>query len=733
MKKGRRSDPTRQSSLAAMRVGPTQLTDEEIIGYIISNGGEASMPEVLGAFGLGRSYRKELYVLLETMCDNHSLNFTEDKQYEVRNSQDYLKARLSVHPKGFAFAELSSIPIDWPYKDDAFVSPPHTSTAMHGDQVLVKIIGHRADRAEAKVVRVLKRSISKIVGVYDDGEPYGLVTPEDERFPFNIRISNDDAMGAKSGDAVVAVITDHDPARLSKPKGEIIEVLGDPDSLKVQTEIVVRKFDLPHEFSDKTLDQVEKIDPTIKLSQNRTDLRDVMHITIDGETARDFDDAVAVVKTKKGFRLYVSIADVSHYVTPGSPLDQDAYQRGTSCYFPTRVLPMLPERLSNDLCSLVPNQDRYAFSAILDFDRSGNLQKKDFCRSLINSRFRMTYTQVSQILVEKIPAVRRQYKELLTPLKWMGELGEQLNLQRMGRGSIGFEIPEVYIQVGEDDDVMGIARRERNLAHKLIEEFMLVANDAVARTMADHHLFNGLFRIHETPDQVKVAEFSDFAKTLGLKLPDGAGSPQWFGQVLKLAAGQPQEYIVNNLLLRTMKQARYSPDNVGHFGLAASHYCHFTSPIRRYPDLMVHRALGQFLVSKGAAATKQKSSKKKLASTEIEAGEFLSQRERLAVDAEREMIDRMKIRYMGDKIGESFEGIISGVTSFGLFIELLESFISGAVTITDLTDDYYHVDEKNYRLVGKKTKKTYQVGNLVTVKLTSVDKARRRINFKILD
>ncbi len=738
-KKGRRNRSTsrrpgekRDRDTVWIKVGSNKISTDHIIGFIAGNGGEASLQEILGFFDLARGHRKTINAVLQDLCLEKTLLLTEDKQYRLLKSDRYHKATLSVNPRGFAFALLTPIPADWKFKEEAFINPSNLGFGIHGDQVLIKLIGHRDDRAEAKVLRVMKRAVTSVVGIFRDTKPFGLVTPEDERFPFTVRIT-EQTLEVQDGDAVVAAITEQDPGKLAHPKGKIIEVLGNPDSLKVQTEIVVRKLELPHVFSQKTVEQVDSIPPDIEMSEERTDLRDILHITIDGETARDFDDAVAVEKTEKGYKLHVSIADVSHYVPEGSPLDQDAYARGTSVYFPTRVLPMLPEKLSNNLCSLVPNEDRYAFTAVLDFDKSGKLLNKSFTKSIITSRYRMTYNLVSDILIEKDPKTRAKYKPLLTPLGWMEKLGHALLKQRMARGSIGFELPEAFVEVTDNDEVKDIARRERNFAHQIIEEFMLAANEAVAHTMADKHLEKGLFRIHEAPDKTKVTEFKTFAHTMGLKLPKGDESPRWFGEIIKLAEGTPQEYIFNNLLLRTMKQARYSHENPGHFGLAATHYCHFTSPIRRYPDLMVHRALGEFL-AKNAKKAKKTASKKKAqeAPVSAEAGEFLSKRERVAVDAEREMIDRLKVIYMEDKIGETFSGIISGVTSFGLFIELLESFVSGAVQISDMRDDYYNLDDKNHRLVGKRTHKSYQMGDLVQVKLTSVEKSRRRINFSLV-
>jgi ribonuclease R len=710
-----------------------QVSADEIIGFIMANGGQAETAEIMGAFDLGRSSRKELHTALQALVHQKLLSESLDDLYMVRNAGEYAEGVLTVNPRGFGFVALTPAPAR-NQPGDVFVAERNLGTALHGDRVLIKVSAGREGKQEGRVLKVLARGMELIVGIFKAGTPVGLVTPEDERFPFNILVRREQSCGARDGEAVVTKITEYGHLGGVNCKGEIVEVLGNPDSLRVQTEVVIRKFQLPHEFSPEVEGQLAGVSDVVEAGPGRLDLRDTLHITIDGETARDFDDAVAIETTDKGYRLYVSIADVSHYVPEGSPLDGEAYRRGTSVYFPTMVVPMLPERLSNNLCSLVPNQDRYAFTAILEFDSEGRLKGKRFAKSVICSRYRMTYNLVRQIIIDQDPAVRGQYPALLVPLAEMERLGRLLLHQRMARGSIGFELPEAFVEVEEDDTVKDIARRERNFAHQIIEEFMLAANEAVAHAMDDHHLTRGLYRIHETPDPLKVADFAQFAKSMGLAIPDEApGTPAWFGQVLKLSKGSPQEYIVNTLLLRTMKQARYSFDNVGHFGLAASHYCHFTSPIRRYPDLMVHRALAGFL-SAGA----KKSAKKGVAhkgemeqGDNSEAGEFLSSRERVAVDAEREMVDRLKVRYMEDKIGETFAAIISGVAAFGFFVELIDSFISGAVAVTDLTDDYYSLDERNHRLIGKNSNRIYQIGTLLRVKLTSVDKARRRINFVV--
>jgi len=381
---------------------------------------------------------------------------------------------------------------------------------------------------------------------------------------------------------------------------------------------------------------------------------------------------------------------------------------------------MLPERLSNNLCSLVPNEPRPAFTAIMEFDSKGKSLTKKFTRSIIISHHRLTYTIVKQILVDRDSELIKKYSDIHVQLKEMGQLAAVLEKKRLARGSIGFSIPEAQVLIDADEQVSDIIRAERNMAHKLIEEFMLAANEAVAETLETQN-YPTLYRIHEQPDDVKVLEFTAFARTLGLHLPDDSGSPKWFGKILSMVADTPKEYIVNNILLRTMQRARYSNENVGHFGLAATHYTHFTSPIRRYPDLIVHRTLANLL-------TQKKSSSTSPAVDLQQAGDFLSARERAAVLADREMTDRLKVRFMAEKIGESFDGIISGVTAFGLFIELLDHFVSGAIEITNLKGDHYHFDEKNYQLIGSRAGKIFQVGDLVRVRLASVDVKQRRIN-----
>lgn len=690
---------------------------DEIVACIYRNKGEADFKQISTSIGEARGQRKEIEASLTELDHQGVLHKVGKKNYRL-DSRHFVQGTLSVHPKGFAFAEPSALDRQGEAAvKDIFIPARDVGSGLHGDQVLLQLTGSSRGRMEGRVVAVLQRVAKSLVGIYRAQAGGGSVIPEDDRYPFTIEIQRDEIGGADDGDAVLVEMQEWGQEQ-ARATGRIIEVLGDPDSSQVQMQIVIRKFDLPHVFSRKSIEQVEAFSDQVECGPDRTDLRDVFHVTIDGETARDFDDAVSVLKTKTGFRLYVSIADVSHYVKTGTALDRDAWERGTSVYFPTGVLPMLPERLSNNLCSLNPQVDRYAFTAILDFDRSGNRLKSSFVKSVIRSAYRLTYTLVRQILVDQDPAIRKSNKPLLTPLKLMAELGVELEKKRMERGSMGFEIPETFVEVGPDDEITAITKRHRNLAHKIIEEFMLAANEAVAETFTRRN-FAALYRIHQSPDTIKVAEFTEFVQSLGYQIPREKDLSRWFNKLISQAHGTPREYLISNLILRVMQQARYSPDNIGHFGLAAEFYTHFTSPIRRYPDLMVHRALQQLLLKK-----------EKQAETSLEeAGEFLSKRERVAVDAEREMVDRLSVRYMESRTGEIFAAIISGVTSFGLFVQLTETLISGAVAVTDLPKDSYTFQEKRHALSGQWSGRVFQVGELVNVQLVSVDKRKQRINF----
>ncbi len=657
----------------------------------------------------------ELYFLAETGL----LHKNGKGRFSLAGRQNIFTGKLEKNLKGFGFvtgleAETGPAP-----QKDVFVAKSGLADAEHGDKVLVTIAKSKRDqRLSGRILAVLQRASDRLVGFFRAEKGRNLIFPEDCRCPFVIDIGKKIPKKLKEGDAVIAAVTR--AGRSNYHQGKIKKVLGSPDLVDVQMQLTAEKFELPVKFSKAALTEAAGFTDKIT-RRGREDLRELLHITIDGEDAKDFDDAVCVTKTRKGFRLHVSIADVSHFVRPGTALDQDAYQRGTSVYFPGRVIPMLPERLSNDLCSLVPNADRLAFTAILDFDRQGHLVRKKFCKSVIKSHHRFTYQTVQQIAVDKNPELRRKHKPFLTPLKWAVELAGQLMARRIERGAIGFNLPEPDIRLDQNGRIVSIERGKRTFAHQLIEEFMLAANEAAASLLIETET-KALFRIHERPAPEKIEEFSVFAKSMGLKLPQAEISPAWFAEILDKIKGTPQEYIFNSLLLRTMQQAKYSPENPGHFGLAAANYTHFTSPIRRYPDLLVHRALMQ-AVKKGKKTGRQDSGNM------AEAGRLLSARERRAIEAERDIHERLKTAFMKKYVGDIFEAVISGVSDSALFLELISPMVSGSIGLAELADDYYIHDRKNYRLIGDTGKKTYQIGDLIMVRLVRVDQNLRRLNF----
>lgn len=704
---------------------PEKNLERSVLACIYGSEQALSQADIAAELTLDREGKKKLEVLLAELVEQRVLNQSGKGRFALGKQGNLAVGILEQNPRGFGF--VTGVVAEGEartYGKDPSVEASRMGAARHGDTVLIRVFRVRQDgRPEAEVISVLKRGSDRLAGFLTLEPDRVRVVPEDPRFPFAVFVDGAPSVDAREGDAVIVELF-QEQGEADGLRGRIVEVLGNPDLIDVQMRLVIEKFKLPHVFSDQAVQEAADLPDGVGEIKGREDLREILHVTIDGETAKDFDDAVAVVKTKNGYRLYVSIADVGHFVRPGTALDKEAYARGTSVYFPGRVIPMLPERISNNLCSLIPDQDRLAFTAILDFDRQANVLRKRFVKSIIRSHRRLTYTIVRQILVDRDKGVRSAHKPFLTPLKWAGELAAVLQKQRRERGAIGFTLPEPDITLDEDGRIHSIGRAERNFAHQIIEEFMLSANEAVAETFTEHSV-NALYRIHERPDPVKVQEFTGFAQTLGLHLPRHRQDPDWFGQILDMVKGSPREYVINNLLLRTMQQARYDMRNVGHFGLAATDYTHFTSPIRRYPDLLVHRALQDFV-------GRSKENKKNLTPEKLkEVGPFLSGRERVAVGAEREMNDRLKVRYMQGRIGESFDAVISGVSGFAFFVELLDLFVSGSVAISELRDDYYIYDSKHHRLMGERSARMYRLGDLVRVTLLDVDPRRSRINFTL--
>ena len=698
----------------------TDRLADSLLSFLAGREEFTGLGEIILGLNLPRHERKTIKDLLAALEKRGKIQ-RQGNNYMLAGDSGLLKAVLELNSRGFGFAQVEGAE---PKAKDPFIARINLNGASHGDTVLIRMISEPKGRPEARVVKILHRGITRVCGVYTASGKSGYLTPDNDRLPFTLLIRRGNSLDARSNIAALAEILDYGETG-QPPEGKIIEILGDPLTAPVQLRMAIEQFELPRAFSGAVAEEIARIEPLTECQGQRVDLRQVQHVTIDGETAKDFDDAVAVEKTGTGFRLYVSIADVSHYVRPGSEIDREAYRRGTSVYFPGQVIPMLPERLSNDLCSLVPNQDRPAFTAILDFNAKGQRTGQKYCLSMIRSQQRFTYTTVRRILYDREERARQEFAALLPMLEAARSLAELLSRRRMKRGSIGFDIPEPEILL-DLEQVASINRAERNQAHKLIEEFMLAANEAVAETLAREHR-PVLYRIHEQPDPLKVEQFTEATSAMGLQLPPFELTPSWFAGVVQKAEKSPAQYVINNLMLRTMQQARYSPDNTGHFGLAAEYYLHFTSPIRRYPDLVAHRVLAQLITR-----SRDQDEKPPVLADQVnmsDAALHLSKRERVAVDVERNTQARLSALFLQNRIGEEFGAIISGVSSFGMFVELLDSFISGAVPLTDMADDYYILDGRTHRFIGERTGRIFQMGDLIQVRLVQVDMLSKKITF----
>lgn len=632
--------------------------------------------------------------------------------------------RLSTHRDGYGFV----IPDEG--GDDVFIPARYLRDNMHGDRVVVRLQPRgAAGRREGRVVETLERGFTRIVGRFEATGDVGLVIPDEPRLSIPIEIPAAARLKARSGQMVVAEITAY-PSGRRAASGRIIEILGNQDDPDVEFLTIVRKYGLPDVFPPEVLAEATAVYRPVGDAdrEGRVDLRDLRTVTIDGESARDFDDAVAVRREKDdSIRLWVSIADVSHYVAPGSCLDREALKRGTSVYFPDRCIPMLPEKLSNGICSLNPREDRLAMTAELLFDAAGEARESRFYPSVIRSDERLTYTEVKEILADKNPETIQRHAGLCQDLRTMEVLAGRLGEKRRQRGSIDFDLPEpeIILDLQGRPESIGIA--ERNLAHRLIEEFMLAANEAVAA----HLEGNGIpciFRVHEPPDPLKLKDFQDFIKPMGLsfKLRGDSVAPGEFQRLLGEVEGRPEERMVNELLLRCMKQARYSAENLGHFGLASPSYLHFTSPIRRYPDLVAHRILKEQL-----SGSLQKRQRGKLAAELPEVAEQSSQRERKAMEAEREIIDLKRLQYMEKHLGEVYDACITGVTSFGFFVELPELVVEGLVHVSALGKDLFQLLEKQHTLLGKKSGIAFRIGDRVRVRVDAVNRSNKRIEFSL--
>jgi ribonuclease R len=683
-----------------------------------------TMKDLVEHFTIPRPKRDRFAAIIEQLTDAGEIILIKGKRYGLPKKLNLVVGKLSVHPDGFGFVAPEE------GGDDVFIKGRELNTAMHGDKVVARLEHlRRGERREGRVIRIMERAQQTVVGRFERYSTYGYLTPYDPRLVTDIWIPLKASMDAQTGAMAVAEIVNY-ASRNRTPEGRIVEVLGPAEDRGVDELVVIRKYGLPHEFAAAAQKEARAVPALVeeKDLRRRVDMRNTFTVTIDGETAKDFDDAVSLeLSDKQTYHLWVHIADVSHYVRPGSALDEEARARGTSVYFPGTVIPMLPEELSNGICSLNPRVDRLAFTVFMEVDRQGQVVRYDFLETVIKSDARMTYTQVRDILegTGKVPAP-------LPPgaaerFRLMAELAEKLRKARMKKGSIDFDLPVAEIVLDLQGRIQEVVRSERNVAHRLIEEFMLAANRTVA-SYATRLELPFVYRVHEKPSDEKIEFFRRFVANFGHYLPEGKIPPLALAQLLSGLEGKREAPVINNLLLRSLKQARYSEVNSGHFGLAFDDYTHFTSPIRRYPDLLVHRML-KTIIRQGRYGEALAS---ELEATLPALTIHCSERERVAVDAEREIVQIKKTRFMLEKVGEEYDGFITGVTTFGVFVELADFMIEGLAHVSSLEDDYYVFDEETQTLRGEHTRRSFRVGDAVRVRVAKVNLERRQIDFALL-
>jgi len=640
--------------------------------------------------------------------------------YAPVDELELVRGRVIGHHDGFGFLRPDE------GGDDLFLTSRQMEKAMHGDRVVARVTGvDRRGRKEGMVVDVLEHVNQRIVGRFHCEQGVCFVSPENRRICQDIMVPADRSAGAENGQIVTIHISDY-PAHRRQAIGQVVEILGDHMAPGMEIDVAMRMYDLPCQWPLAVDSDISGLAAEVpaQAKKDRLDLRDTPLVTIDGEDARDFDDAVYCEKTDSGWRLLVAIADVSHYVKSGSSLDDEAINRGNSVYFPERVIPMLPKVLSNGLCSLNPDVDRLCMVCELYIDKQGKVYRSRFHDALMRSHARLTYDEVAAMLVDQDSKLCLQHAQLLPHLQELYRLYKIMAQGRAKRGAIELDITDTRIVFGEDRKIEKIIPTERNDAHRIIEECMIAANVCAARFLLRHRM-PALYRVHEEPDAEKLLDLKSFLGEFGMRLPGGKLEPRHFASLLKRIRGRDDAHLIQTVILRTMKQAQYNPDNIGHFGLAHEAYAHFTSPIRRYPDLMVHRAIRHVL--HGGKADNFSYTHEDLASL----GEHSSMTERRADEATRDAVSWLKCEYMMDKVGDTFNGVITAVTSFGIFVELHDIYVEGLVHITSLANDYYHFDPAGHRLRGERTGKTYRLGDSLLVQVVRVDLDDRKIDFDL--
>ncbi|MGM0602963.1 MAG: ribonuclease R [Bacillota bacterium] len=690
--------------------------------------------EIYKEFDISRDQKKIFDKLISELLDEGMLYKNSSGQYGVPEKFDLIGGRIEKIASGNGFL----IPDD-PGQEDIFIASENMNGAMHNDKVFIHLTRSRRGKSkEGEIVEVIERVNKKVVGNLEKYKNYAFLIPDNQRICNDIFIPPGGLKNAKNGQKVVAKITKW-PEKNRNPEGEVVEILGFKNDPGVDIEAIIRQLDLPGDFPADVLSSVEAIPDKADLSvlekdEERVDLRDLKLVTIDGADAKDLDDAVSIEKLSEDkYRLGVHIADVSHYVRESEVLDNEAYERGTSIYLVDRVIPMLPPKLSNGICSLNPAVDRLTLTVFIDYKLTGKngieAVDHEIIKSVIKSNHRLTYDEVYGILVENSESLRKEYSDFVEELEIMNELRRRLRKKRFSEGSIDFNFPEVKVELDENGKPADLKKRRHGIPEQLIEEFMIAANEVVAADMSWREI-PFIYRVHDQPDLDRMKEFNEFIHNFGyhLKGVSNGVHPRELQEMLEKVEGKSEERIIDTVLLRSLKKAVYSDKNLGHFGLGLNHYTHFTSPIRRYPDLIAHRIIKETISEGYLSEDRQRELEHKIPKI----ADHSSLQERRAMEAERDSVDLKKIEFMEDKIGEEFEGIISGITGFGIFVEL-DNTVEGLVHVRELTDDYYHFESDHYRLIGERTKKIYRIGDEVKIKVAKVNREERELDFELVE
>ena len=696
---------------------------EKLLGFISDeNYKPMKANEIAIILNIDKKDRQELKKLLTELEDEGKIYRNSKGRYILPESSDMFRTIFEAKSKGYGFVKDEN-------DEKYFVPPENRNGALNGDYVLAKVTKKHTDHdkcSECSIVKIISHGKNSVVGVFEKDRNFGFVIPDDKNFGRDIYISKKHSLSAVNGQKVVAKITKW-PEKGENPEGIIEEVLGFPTDDGVDMKSLLRQFDLDESFPEKANLMANSFENKIYEEElhGREDFREETIFTIDGDDSKDFDDAIGIKKTKDGYILGVHIADVSYYVSENSPLDKEAMKRGTSVYLPGCVIPMLPPKLSNGICSLNPDEDRLTLSVIMKFDKNANLTEHKICESVINSHYRLTYNNVTALL-EGDKALQKEYADIKENLFDMKELALKLRQKRLSKGSIDFDFPEVKIVLDSHGKAKDVYKYSSTISHKIIEEFMLSANVCVAEEMFWCEI-PFIYRIHESPSSDKIKFFKKFVGGLGYNFNINTDSPKpgVYAQFYESIRGSDKELLISKLMLRSLMKAKYSSENTGHFGLGFDHYCHFTSPIRRYPDLVIHRIIKEHI--RGGLSAKRVRYLNEFVKT---SAKISSEAEIKAMDAEREAKDMKMAEYMSQKIGEIYPAVISSVTSFGMFAEIPNG-IEGFISMTDLKDDYYEYDETRLCLNGKQSGNIYNIGDKITIKVKRADTALREIDFEL--